>query len=289
MRNLARFNVGRALIEFLSKISTKVSELSVVSESNTLFPDINVDSVVTSLKKEGLYLGINLTEEIVKEIVWFAYSQPCYGYRQPKLGFYYHQKQLAESYYNQKLALAGYFNTSSLCTAINKLQNDPKLLAIAAKYLEHKPVHQGNLLWWSFTGDITDKERRQSFQMFHYDIDDYRFLKFFFYLTDVDEFNGPHVCIRGSHKHKKLSHLLLPKRETDAEIFNSYGRDSLISICGQAGFGFAEDTFCFHKGTTPVNKDRLMLQVEFGTTDYGMQHDIRKTSLLQLMGQPDSI
>jgi hypothetical protein len=283
MRKLARFHLVRSVIRYLANLTNKPSEFS-LRESQTLFPDINSDLVIDNLKKDAFCFGINLPGEIVEEIVSFAYSNPCYIHRKPKLGFYYHQKKLAESSYGNKLTLAGYFNTSVLCPAINKLQNDPILLAIAAKYLEQEPVHIANLLWWSFTSDgITSQEKKRTFQMFHYDVDDYRFLKFFFYLTDVDLYSGPHVCIRGSHRKKKLSHLLLPKSKTDDEILNYYGSESLVTICGKAGFGFAEDTFCFHKGETPIIRDRLMLQIEFGTTDYGMQHDLREPSLLQLM------
>ena len=119
--------------------------------------------------------------------------------------------------------------------------------------------------------------------MFHYDLDDYRFLKFFFYLTDVDDKSGPHICVRASHKYKKFSHILLRKRETDREIIDSYGEESLVTICGEAGFGFVEDPLCFHKGLTPTHKDRLLLQIEFATTDYGMQNDYRDISALQVL------
>jgi uncharacterized protein YcgL (UPF0745 family) len=283
MRIIGRFPIGQVFMRYFSK-PVVISYTHYPSEP-TLFQNINVDIVVDSLKRDGFYLGINLPKEIVQEIVIFALSSPCYSYLNTKLGFYYQQKEWAESYYQKKIIMANYFNTSLLCNAIKKLQNDPKLLAIASKYLEGKPVHQGNLMWWSFVGDATVREKSKAFQMFHYDRDDYRFLKFFFYLTNVDVLSGPHVCVRGSHKQKKISHLLLPKRETDEEIINSYGKESLVTICGQAGFGFVEDTFCFHKGATPINRDRLILQIEFGTTDYGMQHDIRQTSLLQVNSQ----
>ncbi|MBD2561470.1 MULTISPECIES: hypothetical protein [Nostoc] len=285
MRKLARFRIGRFLREFFLKATAKSSNFY-VSESPTLFPYIDVNLVVESLKKDGFYLGINLPQNIVEEIVSFAHSNPCYIHRQCRLGFYYSQKELAEIAYGEPLTLAGYFNTALLCPAILQLQNDPKLLAIAAKFLEHEPAHQCNQLWWSFSGEVTDEQRRQTFQMFHYDMDDYRFLKFFFYLTDVDANSGAHICIRGSHKQKKLSHLLLPKSETDAEIINYYTKGSLVTICGNAGFGFVEDTFCFHKSKTPINRDRLILQLEYAITDYGMQHDTRDISSLRFLVNP---
>ncbi|MCC5666573.1 hypothetical protein LC653_22455 [Nostoc sp. CHAB 5784] len=280
MRKIARFKTGRTIMIFLLKPSKKLCS-SVVNESNSCFKDVNIDDVVNTLKTEGLYLGINLPQEIVKEIVEFAHSTVCYGNRKTNMGFFYHQKEQAQIKSGKHFIIGSYFNTSLLCPAIKKLQNDPKLLAIAARYLDVQAVHQGNMMWWSFSGKTTYYEKSQAAQLFHYDIDDYRFLKFFFYLTDVDDQSGPHVCVRGSHNKKKLSHLWLRKRETDEEIIDYYGSESLVKICGNTGFGFVEDPLCFHKGITPTHKDRLILQIEFARTDYGMQHDFRASSLLK--------
>jgi hypothetical protein len=280
MRKIARFKTGRNIVIFFLNRSN-ILYLPALNESNSLFQDVNIDDVVNNLKTEGLYLGINLPQDIVKEIVEFAHSTACYGNGKTNMGFFYHQKQQAQIKSGKDFIIGSYFNTSLLCAAIQKLQNDPKLLAIAAKYLEAQPVNQGSLMWWSFSGKRTYRQQSQSAQIFHYDLDDYRFLKFFFYLTDVDDNSGPHVCIRGSHNKKKLSHLWLRKRETDQDITNYYGSESLVKICGKAGFGFAEDTLCFHKGITPTHKDRLILQIEFARTDYGMQQDFRAASLLK--------
>ncbi|MBW4604470.1 MAG: hypothetical protein KME29_34125 [Calothrix sp. FI2-JRJ7] len=279
MRKVSRFQAGRTIRYFLTRQS-KLSQLT-IDESNSYFTNVNVNEVVNQLKDDGIFLGINLPQCVVKEIVEFAESTLCYANRKPELGFYYHQKEQAQIKTKKQFIVGSYFNTSSLCPAINKLQNDAKLLAIAAKYLEREPVHQGSLLWWSFPGERTYQQLSSNGQLFHYDLDDYRFIKFFFYLTDVDKQSGPHICVRGSHKQKKLSHLILRKRETDEDIIKYYGEKSLITIYGQAGFGFVEDGLCFHKGIAPTNKNRLILQIEFATTDYGMQHDIRDPSLLK--------
>jgi hypothetical protein len=281
MRKISRFRFGRAIISCLSQRSNLPS--STLTLTDSYFIDVNVDEVVNQLKSEGVVLGINLPQHVVKEIVKFAESTVCYGNRKPELGFYYHQKEQAQAQSQKKFVVANYFNTALHCPAINKLQSDPVLLAIAAKYLQQKPVHQGSLLWWSFPGERTYQQLSSNGQLFHYDLDDYRFLKFFFYLTDVDEESGPHLCVRGSHNRKKLSHLIFRKRETDEDIIKYYGLESLVTVYGKAGFGFVEDGFCFHKGVPPTHKNRLILQIEFATTDYGMQNDIREPSLLKCM------
>jgi hypothetical protein len=107
-------------------------------------------------------------------------------------------------------------------------------------------------------------------QGFHYDIDGYRTLAFFFYLTDVTPSNGAHVYIRRSHVHKKMKHVIsIHKGHSDAEIERCYGRERQVVLCGPAGFGFAEDIFGFHRGLHPESGERLMLQVRYGPRDYG--------------------
>ncbi|MBD2615072.1 MAG: hypothetical protein FWK04_22465 [Nostoc sp. GBBB01] len=277
MRKIARFKIGRAIVMYFLKPSPKLD----FHDTNSCFPDLNVDEVVNYLKTEGIYLGIQLPENIVQEIVEFAYSTPCYGNRKTDMGFFYHKKKHAQIKLGKNFIIGSYFNTGLLCPAIKKLQNEPKLLAIAAAFLNAEPKHQGNLMWWSFSGNATYLEQSQAAQLFHYDLDDYGCVKFFFYLTDVDDGSGPHVCVRGSHNHKKWSHLWLRKRETDEDIVNYYGSESLVKICGKAGLGFVEDPLCFHKGITPTHQDRLILQIEFARNDYGMQHDLRPAFLLK--------
>ena len=125
---------------------------------------------------------------------------------------------------------------------------------------------------WCFTGEKEAYSQKgeigDPLVLFHYDLDDYRALKFFFYLTDVDCLSGSHLCIAGSHKKRKLLHCI-SRCQSDKNIFNYYDSESIISISGQAGLGFAEDPFCFHRGSPPVNSPRLMIQLEFALNDYG--------------------
>lgn len=196
----------------------------------------------------------------------------------------------------KKIFRGDYFNSSLLCPAIKKLASDPKLLEISAKYLGGEPVLTGSRLWWLFSVNeqnqgllledmrfLSLKENpREGAYFFHYDLDDYQFLKFFFYLTDVDLSSGAHVCVRSSHKKKKLAHLLsFFRRRSEQDIIDYYGADNVVPICGAAGFGFAEDTFCFHKATPPNLKDRLMLQINFALNDYGNRNDLVEPALLK--------
>ena len=210
---------------------------------------------------------------LLEEITTYAKQYPCYGDRKPEFGFHYPQKQEAQDWYRRQFVMASYFNTIENFPAIAQLATDPMLLSIAADYLNTNPVLISSQLWWSFVTESSLQARRKAAQLFHYDLDDYRFIKFFFYLTNVDSLSGAHACIQGTHRRKKFAHEWHKKRFRDAEIVEAYGVEKLVTIRGNAGFGFVEDTLCFHKGMPPIRHDRLMLQLEFATRDYRMQHD----------------
>lgn len=106
-----------------------------------------------------------------------------------------------------------------------------------------------------------------SLDKFHFDLDDWRMLKFFFNLVDVDEGTGPHVFVKGSHRRRAMKHqLTLMVGHPADEVLGYYGKDSTVTLTGKAGFGFGEDPFGFHMGTVPTEKPRLMMEVGFGVS-----------------------
>lgn len=255
----------------------ETANISTISTVNA----VNLDEVLNSLKKNGFALGIKLPQPILKEIQYFARFTPCYGNGNTNLGFYHADKEKAQVLHGNPFAFASYYNTALLCPAIKKLERDPLLLEIAAKYLQAEPIHQGNQLWWNFPVESSVYERRRAAQMFYSGLNNYRVLKFVFYITDVDLCSSPHVCVRGSHIKKKLSHLFLGRGYSYQQITNYYGYENIVPICGKAGFGFVEDSGCLHKETPPSSKERLTLQIEFAAKDYGMPNDLREVSQLK--------
>jgi hypothetical protein len=264
----------------------------------SIFKELDIYRAVDTLKRDGAYLGINLPNEILHKLLDYTSTHDCYADSSHQFGFNYAQKQEAEKKYKKAFVEADYFNATLLCPAIWKLSHDPKLLYIASHYLGGKPLYTGSRLWWLFTkgekeknlllSDMTflslRKEARNGSYFFHYDLDDYRCLKFFFYLTEVDSSAGPHMFVQGSHERKKISHLYsLFRRCSDEAIEEFYNAENIVTICGKPGFGFAEDTFCFHKAAFPTAKDRLVLLLQFTLNDYGNQMDVVDSRLLERM------
>ncbi|HEY9635512.1 MAG TPA: phytanoyl-CoA dioxygenase family protein [Coleofasciculaceae cyanobacterium] len=274
MRKVARFEFARNWISSFYRRKDKSFE---IGENPSVFEDLKVNETVASLEKNSYCLGLNLPEDVVKELLDYAKSTVCYADRDPELGFLYSEKEQVEAKLGKQLRLGSYFNAKD-CPAVKKLERDPGLLAIAAKFLGAPPVHMATEIWWSFPVTATPIEQLKAAQVFHYDLDDYRFIKFFFYLTDVDLSSGPHILIRGSHRNKKFLHQLLGVRcasKDDKEIVDAYGAENLVTICGSAGLGFVEDSMCFHKGTVPTERERLLLQIEYAINDYGQIREFR--------------
>lgn len=199
MSTLSRFAFLRNSMKFLSR----VPELNNYNLNESLFQEINVDQVVSTLNKYGCYVGLKLPNIISQKIVMFAMSTNCYGNLDPKCGFIYSHKQQAEDKNKAPFSTATYFNVDILCPAIKRLSNDPAIRMIAAKYIKAEPVFTDARLWWTFAVDEKNYDICKTASFFHYDQDDYSCLRFFFYLTDVDLQSGPHICIRGSHTKKK--------------------------------------------------------------------------------------
>jgi len=96
---------------------------------------------------------------------------------------------------------------------------------------------------------------------FHRDIDHCKFIKFFYYLNDCFDGNGQHRYITKSHKIIKMATAPY-KRYLEEELINSYKDSKILNIIGKKGFGFAEDTFGFHRGTPIINKYRIMMMTQ---------------------------
>ena len=153
--------------------------------------------------------------------------------------------------------------------AIQQLSTDPYFLAIAQEYLGFHPVLDLFGMWWSAPG--SQEMQSRAAQLYHFDMDRFKFVKFFVYLTDVETDNGPHCYVRGSHKRKPAS-LLRDERLTDDEILQHYAPDDLVELCGPTGTMLAVDTRGFHKGKPLATRDRLLFQIQFSDSLFGQNY-----------------
>jgi hypothetical protein len=269
---LGRFRIVRSLMVGLYSLrNTK----AVPAAGPALIQDVDVDKAVRSIREDGFYPGLQLRPEVIEQLLAFSSMATCFGDGKADYPFVIADKEIVERQAGREFKLGRYLYASQSAPVMQALASDPQLLAITRKYLHTEPVLVSARMWWSFASPADAKQQLEAGQGFHYDLDGYRALAFFFYLTDVGLSDGPHLYVKGTHKTKRLRHTVsLYKGRNDAEIEKSYGLEKQVVCVGTAGTGFAEDIFGFHKGLHPETGNRLIVQLRYGLRDYGTgQHD----------------
>jgi hypothetical protein len=147
-------------------------------------------------------------------------------------------------------------NSTPLFDMISKIGEDPRILEIVESYIGVKPSIDNIDLWYSFPTSEKPKEAEN----FHRDTDSPKFLKLFIYLTDVDQYSGPHSYIKATHKSNKF---IANKRFIEEEIYETFGHESDIKFTGKAGSNFIVDTYGIHRGLQPKTKKRILAQIRY--------------------------
>lgn len=156
------------------------------------------------------------------------------------------------------------------CSELQQLIFDKSLLAFAQEYLGCKPILDLVAFWWS--APFFGKGKSAAAQMYHFDLDRVKFMKFFFYITDVDSETGPHCFVKGSHG-KLPKEIDRDGRFEDIEIEKVYGKENLLELCGKKGSIMAVDTRGFHKGKDLIKGKRLLFQIQFTNSLFGQSYN----------------
>jgi hypothetical protein len=220
------------------------------SRVDNVSPEVSehIDSVAASLKRDGcVVLRPLLKSAQIVEILAFLEGKRVTGN-----GCTFPTSQVPAGVFR-----AGYSLSDLLtCPHILPLINNTEMLGIAEAYLGCRPTISGIGLHWSFPTDGQEVD----VQCFHRDPDDWRFLKLFVYLTDVDEQSGPHEFVTGSHR---SSGRVFSKPYSDEDVERLSGKDKTWKIIGSSGTTFIADTWGIHKGHVPLTSRRLLLQVQY--------------------------
>lgn len=230
-------------------------------QAQSLFIDVDADRVIEGIRADS-YANLDLPTAVVSELQTAVSCQPCKTTVSGRdIRFLAAERTSAEQDAGHSIHMASYDLKN--IPVLESIENDPILRQIAAGYLGFPVKEVRTRLFWSFVVEMSDQERLRLGQTvrFHYDLHGFNFLYFHFYLTDTDKDSGAHVLVRGSHHRKPLRLLFSSANQTDESICRTYGEGAVKVLTGPAGYGFAEDTFCYHKATPPVSHDRLMLQL----------------------------
>jgi hypothetical protein len=234
-----------------------------------------LDSVIQDIEENGYHLfSSKLPDEMVQAIYHYAKTTPV-GYLKttaeqtgslPERMLFDEKNPISPRYdFNQQQIIE--------CETLQKLIFDPSILAVAQGYLKTKPLLDLIAMWWS--APFHGAAKSEAAQMYHFDLDRIKFLKFFFYITDVDSETGPHCYVRKSHKRLPPS-LLKDGRHTDADVEAAFGRENMVELCGTRGSIIAVDTRGLHKGKDLTRDKRLLFQIEFSNSMFGQYYPPNK-------------
>lgn len=250
-RNFKNFILAYVVLrfEFIRNIFIQYKKLTL---KRIIVLDQSLDITKEKELKACGYVILNaLSNDKIYSIKNQLASLECYDYYQPSLGKFSPSSPPPE-------ANIGGYSPTQLCSIkeIMEIANDPKTLAIAQDYFGCKPTISRIAAWWSFPG----VKAARTNQLFHRDFDDIKFLKLFVYLTEVDLTSGPHVYVE---KTADMQSLRRPTRFSDDIMEKMLPNNNRMSICGPAGYTFIADTFGWHKGELPIDRPRLLLQIQY--------------------------
>jgi hypothetical protein len=227
-----------------------------------------IDAITKLIRKNGYYIFDSLLpSDICQRLTSLALTHECTvrDSLDPniKLSVYNSDNPIATTYWLKEEDL---INNPD----IQNLMTDMSILSIAQAYLETPPVLDIVTMWWSTP--ISKTACSESAQLYHFDMDRIKWLKFFIYLTDVNTDNGPHCYIKSSHLYGNKPKSLLNRgyaRISDEDIAEFYHQNDFVEVVGAKGSIIAGDTSCFHKGKPLLRGERLILELEFSNSLFG--------------------
>lgn len=219
--------------------------------------------VANNIRELGFHkFESKLSPEICSQLVDFARTIPS----KPRLPNFkdkvvYDNKNLVANLYD--------FDPHDLLEnpIIQQLITDESLIALGNELLGPSVRLQNISMWWS-NADFHNVSQNAAAQLYHVDMDTIKWVKIFFYLTDVTPENGPHCYIARSNV-SAPKEVYREGRIEDEEIVRHFSSSDITEITGSAGTVIAADTIGLHKGKALEKGERLMMQITLANTYFG--------------------
>lgn len=223
--------------EFNKKSKIKVNEIV-----NNFIPQIpnshNLDDEKFLSENGYCKLGKLFSEEEIEELLNLIKDEPGYNYHIAANSYNRETKVFTDDLDWNVLS----YEPSVLLRSkvlLNKITK-PEILSLIQSYLGCFPtMYSVNCVWSKFT------EEEFKTQLVHRDYDDFKFISFFVFLSDIDDENGPHMYY--------------PKTQNGEQQF-----DEPIIVKGEKGTAFLADVYGLHNGVPLKKGKRCLLWCRFG-------------------------
>lgn len=230
------------------------------------------ESIAKEIQAQGYYVFEDkVSSDICDRLLDFASSTPCniniHDSSQAEYAIY-------QDHIGQPKATTYHIEEKELIenSIIQNIISDRCILEVTQSYCGSRVTNAHIGMWWS-TNFLNGQSSLPDAQLYHWDADQIKFLKFLIYLTDVDINNGPHCYVQGSHQNKPQA-LWRDGRFLDEEIEKYYNQDQIVEITGSKGTIIVADTSGFHKGKPVQSGHRLILQITMSTCLFGAPYNL---------------
>jgi hypothetical protein len=154
---------------------------------------------------------------------------------------------------------------------IQKIITKNNIYEICRDYFKAEPVFDNVSL--SISSNFNKKENTgdaEAAQLFHFDLERPKWLKFLIYINDINLNNGPHCYVKKTHLNNGIPFALRSRgyvRLKDYELEKFNLEKSVLTA--KAGTAIIEDTRGLHKGEKLVYGYRILLNIQMNNSLFG--------------------
>ena len=251
--------ISNDIVSFLTKKKI-IKEKKICTTNN-----INFSSINNELEKEGYYLLENfLSTDECDELRSFVLQTKLIPKSDldptNKEEFFFDENNLKGTIYNMD-------KNKILNNRISqKILFNKTIFFIAQNYFKSAPLFDHLSLTISAKSKNPDSS---SAQLFHFDLDKPKWLKFFIFLNDVDENNGPHFYVPKSHKNSGIVKEIRYRgyeRIEDNIVHKNYNDIKLMTA--KKGTLLIEDTRGLHKGSAVKKNYRCIAMIQYNNSNF---------------------
>jgi hypothetical protein len=262
MRIICRTPLNGLAYYLYKNIFKKKNLQPVIFDSQYLFKNlIDEDKKFDELKKNGIALNINLHKTTVINILK-AIEDSKFQVNRHSNSFI----KLKEKKKDDNIYICRYREPHQDIEVVKNIAHNKNILNLVERYFQTTPIVHSTQIWWTYpyyNDGLPSNPPGNEFG-YHYDVDDFKFLKLFFYLSKVDNKSGPHYYIKNNGR--KSIKEFLDRRLSDDEAKKIYN-DRILTITGDIGSGFIEDASFYHKGSNPeLDSGRGILQIIYSVS-----------------------
>lgn len=225
-------------------------------------PKINDSANISELREVGIQYLESLGNHEISELLRFFFDKQTKHYSTP----INNANELKEFMQQNQIQRSNIVALDSQSPIKNILTKD-NIKNISKSYLRTDLKRLSFTSYIFALGEVEHKnEESRNALMFHRDVDHFRFLKFFYFLSDTGVGQGHHEYLNRTHKIRRFS--VAPNGRYNLEqIKKAYPESELCKISGKTGEGFVEDTSGFHRGTPVKDGFRILLMTEILPSD----------------------